>query len=359
MSLEQADIEGGMANLLGENVSSEEVVNEEVVSEEVVDETIVDEEVVSEEVVEDDFNLDFEGFNKKYGTELTEDGFEDFISNAKGYNEVSAKNTELQQKLDEQRLLIDEGFDPLKHFASEEDYITQQVKKKFPGVNQGVLSQITPSKIDEMSNWDVLVKNTLVNSPGLEGGEAGVEEMLKAKYNIDEDTPMEEWTQLQRNSVAMDAIPAKASLKSMYDDIKVPDKIDFEAIRANRIETWKEPLRATVEGINELKVTEDFTFEVTPDMKQGLQDQVMNEALRNYGDLSEESLRKVAGSVRDRLIISNIDKIAKGLEAAAMEKAKAEFRKKVHNDTSLNNDVRSERGELSDEEAGMNYLTGQ
>ena len=361
--LSEEDIEGGMANLLsdGDNDRVEEIdAVDEVVedSEEVAEEVIVSEDVSTEESeVVTEFNLDYESFNKKFGTELNAESFEEFINKGKSYGELEGKVSQYETDLASKDDLLSKQFDPLEYFASEEDYLSQQVKKKFPDKDPNVLVKITPSKVEAMSGWDALKNELLVNTPNLEGGEAGADEMLRIKYGIEEDLPMEDWTRAQRNMVAQDSLKAKDSLKELNNDIKVPERVDYKSLQAQNKESWNQPLTDTINGIDEIKLTEDFSFKLTPEMKQGLHEEFINEIASSNKRLSEDTLSEVAGELRSRMLERHLDKVISAVDARAEERVKAEYRKKVHNEQPLNTDTRPD-GELSDDDHVRNYLLG-
>lgn len=360
--LSEEDIEGGMANLLsdGDDDRTEEVeAVEDVVEETEGEEVIASEDVSTEEAIEEvtEFNLDYESFNKKFGTELNAESFEEFINKGKSYGELEGKVSQYETDLASKDDLLSKQFDPLEYFASEEDYLSQQVKKKFPDKDPNVLVKITPSKVEAMSGWDALKNELLVNTPNLEGGEAGADEMLRMKYGIEEDLPMEDWTRAQRNMVTQDSLKAKDSLKGLYNDIKIPEKVDYKSLQAQNKESWNQPLNDTINGIEELKLTEDFSFKLTPEMKQGMHEEFLNEIASSNKRLSEDTLSEIAGELRSRMLERHLDKVISAVDARAEERVKAEYRKKVHNEQPLNTETRPD-GELSDGDHVRNYLLG-
>ncbi len=365
MEMNESARAAAVASLAGEpspTIETQPQVEDQVQeSENVVQDSVVEvdsaAEVVEQQVEPTAFELDYDSFNKRFGTEVSAESFDEFVNHAKGYSDLEAKIEEYDNKIASQEDLLKKQFDPMEYFSSEDDFLNQQIKKKFPDKDPSILSNISPSKIDEMDGLDALKTQLLLDNPNLEGGEVGAEELIKYKYGIDEETPYDEWTSVQKNQILIDSKSAKESLKSMYNDIKIPEKPDFTQFREKLKESWSEPLQATVDGINELKLTDDFTFKLDSNMKQGLHEELMDLAVNSNTSLSEEALRNFAGEMRSKVLQENIDKILSSYANQKVEEAKAKFRAEVHNDTSLHNESRPE-GSLSPSEAAMAYLLG-
>lgn len=281
-----------------------------------------------------------EAFNKKFGTKFDkEDLVFDVLSKGTKYTDLELKHQQAEKRITEISESAKKSLNPRAFFSSDDAYMREQLLLKNKDKQDSVkyLSEISPGKIDQMADYDALKLSLLIDNPELDGGEAGAVELLNDKYNFDGD--FETADRATKNRILLDAKAARKSLKSMFDGIEIPDVQDWESkVQASR-DGWSVPAKELVDGISELKLSEEYSFVVDPSSKDGIMEDVLEDLVRNQVDFTPEALQEAAGVVRGKLFIRNMDKIIKHLETVIDEKAKERYRKEIHNDKPLNPDV--------------------
>lgn len=279
-----------------------------------------------------------EVFNQTFGTTFDKDDvLKDVISKGMKFSEVEKQIADLKAKNDELLAVANKSINPRSYFSSDDAYLREQLilKNKDNAELVKHLTDLTPTKIQSLTDADALKYSIILDTPNLDGGIAGAEELLQEKYGYIDDP--ESMTRVQKNQLMLDAKQARARLNSLYEGITIPDATSWEGATQRVRDSWSKPAQDLVDGINELQLSDGLNFVVDPSSKEGILEEVLAELSRNRVDLNEEALRNVAGIVRTRLVERNLDKIISHVSTTAAEKAKAELRAQVHNDTSLNN----------------------
>lgn len=285
-----------------------------------------------------EFRLD--AFNKRFGTQFDkEDAVLDILSKGGKYHEVETAKEQAEREKLELKETLKKTINPRSFFSSDDAYMREQLllSGKVSEGAIGYLSSLSPSRIDSMKDYEALKYALLINNPELDGGEAGAEELLNDKYNFDGD--FEAADRSTKNRILLDAKDARKSLRSMYDGIKIPDVQDWESKVQSHVDSWSNPAKELVNGISELKLSEEYSFVVDPSSKDGLVEEVLDDLVKNQVELTPEALQKAAGDVRTKLMERNMDKIIKHLETVITEKEKEKLRKEIHNDKPLNTDA--------------------
>jgi hypothetical protein len=83
-----------------------------------------------------------------------------------------------------------------------------------------------------------------------------------------------------------------------------------------------------VKGIDKLSLAEGVDFVVTEEMRKGLEDEVLEELISAGVKPSEETGKKVAATVRTKLLERNLDKIIEYVDSVKEEKYKEIYREK-------------------------------
>lgn len=256
------------------------------------------------------------------------------------YDELQTSSDELKQKLAEYQKIA-EGVDPLKYFANEDEYIRQQFlmnnKDKLSPESIDLLSGLSPAKVKKMSDLDA-VKTSLMVDKGLSENQANL--FMRDKYGVEDFN--EELDDAAVAKIKVDAHDAKKNLSDLYNGINIPEKVDWETARTQLKQSWKKPLSETLKSLDKIELSEDISFVVEDDMKKGIEEAVMSELVLNGIKPSEEALGAIIGSVKDKILLNNMDTVMKSVESDLREKIKSELRTEVHNDKPVNNDNRGE-----------------
>jgi hypothetical protein len=170
----------------------------------------------------------FEEMNKRFGAQFKS------TDEVKSIFELPKKVVEYENKLKESESLaksvedykkrieeLEGSQDPLKYFASPESYIAEQLRIKYPKNNPLLLQEIATSNVDAMKDFDVLVKEKqlFVNNPPRE---QAIRAIILKKYGIDTDTNPEEWDELAKAEMQIDAAYAREKINNLKGAIELP-----------------------------------------------------------------------------------------------------------------------------------------
>lgn len=295
---------------------------------------------------EPDFSFDsFKEYAKTaYEKEFeSEDDLKATFEKAAKSDELSSQVEELNQKVSELTNIASKGVSGRDWFVNDDEFIRQQFlknnKDKFSESALSVLTSLSPEKVKSLEPVDAIKYQMLIDNPDLERSE--VEELISEEYGIDGD--VDELGGAAKAKLKVNANTAKKELSKLYDGIELPESVDWEAQRTQLKESWNEPLKQVVEGIDKIQLTEDLSFDITPEMKEGMYDSFLSEVLAGQVKPSEETAGQIAGRIRGEILEHNLDKVIDVISKDIREKEKEALRKEVHNDTDVNNDTRPER----------------
>lgn len=271
----------------------------------------------------------------------SEDDIKTYFEKAKRVDELDEQVKSSQEQLAQLKALASKGLNGIDWFANEDEFVRQQMIKK----NQGelsetalkVLSDLSPKRIEALDPVKAIEANMLLNNPDLSKDE--VTALINAEYEGLEDGLDSMYT-AARAKLKVNANASKKALGQLFEGIEIPTAVDFEAQLAARKEAWESPVKTITEGIDKLQLTEDFAFDVKPEMKAGLESELLSYALTSGADIGEESGKQIAGMARSLLLERNIDKIMKAYGDDIREQEREAIRQKVHNDKPLNSDKR-------------------
>lgn len=282
-----------------------------------------------------EFQLD--AFNKKFGTQYDkEELILEVLSKGTKFQEIASAKEQAEKKIAELTEVARKNVNPRSFFSSDDAYMREQLLLKNKGNEEQVryLSNLSPSRIGKMDDYEALKLSLLIDNPELDGGEAGAVELLNEKYNFDGD--LETADRATKNRILLDAKAARKSLSSLFDGIEIPDVVDWETKVQSHKDSWSVPAKELVNGISELKLSEDIAFTVDQSLKEGVFEEVLEELSRNQTSLTPEALQDAAGRVREILLLRNLDKVLKHIETTVEERSKAKFRQEMHNDKPIN-----------------------
>lgn len=295
-----------------------------------------------------ELTFDLGSFNKKFSKEFaSEDDILGTIEKATKYSELESKLAEITEKYAEMEEIAKKGTDPMKWFANSDEYIRQQflLKKgsEFTPDAMNVLTKLTPSSIDKMNAWDALKTSMLIDGE-FEGGEEAAKELLMDKYNVDGDN-WDEFDTKTRNLIKLDAKQAKASLKSVFDGIELPREVNFEQSKQQLKDVWQSPLTEIVKGVDKIKIADGIDFAVSDDMKSGILEEAMNEIISNRVSPSKDSGAELASTIREKILIRNLDKVLAHHRSVVESEVKAQYRAKIENNEPVNNGSKDAQSE--------------
>jgi hypothetical protein len=286
-------------------------------------------------------------FNQRFSTDFKdEDSIRNVLSSVERVSELEAQLKELDS-LKEENLLLKESLDPLKYFDTEDDFKVALFKKQFPDKDASVAHKILTKDLSQMSDRDVIAHSILLDNPDLKGGLQGAIEMVNDKYGIDEDGDLDALTE---NKIKVDARSARSSINTIKSQIQLPDKIDVNALAAQKKELmeqkqaklkegWSAIGKEVVSTLPDLVITDTidgkevpvFKYSMTRDFPQEVMNGLVETMVNNGVDLSKDAASAMIEVAKEKYISQNFSKIAKAIREDALAKAEEERLIKQHN----------------------------
>jgi hypothetical protein len=286
-----------------------------------------------------------ENLNKRFGTQFKADdevkGIFDLPKRVNEY-ESKLKDAEVQKKsIEDYKKRIEElegDQDPLKYFSSPDTYIAEQLRIKYPKSNPVLLQEIATSNVDTMNDFDVLVKEKqlfVVNPPK----ESSIRAIILKKYGIDAETNPEEWDELAKAEMQIDAASARDKINTLKSAIELPKVMTREERQKAEQEAQLKreqaatPLKQTFSKFDKFSHADiqGFDFDVPDEFKNKLPD--MAEAmLINAGMEPTEDNLKSMYELRDALFVHQyLPKLREIWIKEGETKAKADLDAQLHN----------------------------
>ena len=168
--------------------------------------------------------------------------------------ELLRESQEKEKQLKELMARVDElenEIDPLAHFASPEEYVRQQLLKKYPEFDPSVLSKVVRSKdLDKEDPVKILTLQRLMKDGDIYRNEKEVIESIQDDFEYDPDISLDEQETKVRNKILRAAKEARNEFKALQQEVTLPSK---EAVVAER-KKQREELAAKWEPV----IAEDF-----------------------------------------------------------------------------------------------------
>ena len=302
--------------------------------------------------------LNYEFFNKTFKTDFkTEDDIRKII-------ELSSKTKTLEDQLkDFETLKADveeykKGIDPLAYFASEDDYRIQQFKKSNPDKDASVAYKLFASDVTKLTDLEVLTQFEMLD--GVIRDEAEAQSLLADKYAIDLESDPKEWTVLARAQLKRDANRARAEIKTMKEEIKLPTRVDVEGQRKQAQEAqaqkaellkkgWNDIVPSMITELKEVEINDYdkdgkpepvFKYAIADEAKPRLQAQIMEHLLASGKEINADNVKEAGAIVQSWYVLQNIGKMIKAVKseiAAEIDRKKDE---ETHNPIPLKTEVK-------------------
>jgi hypothetical protein len=252
---------------------------------------------------------------------------DEYNTKVKGYEESEKK---YQQQLAE----LQSSLNPLTYFSSQESYVAEQLRKQHPDKSPYILQEVVTSDNKKMDDLDVLVKNQMLETPNLIGGENGAKEYILEKYGIDPNTPKEEWSMATRNKILIEANAARRTWDELKGQVKLPEIATPEQKEASLAKQREEkikaltPLKETFSKFDkysiEIEPGKVLDFNVPDEYKQSLPDMFETYFVDAGLEADKDSLAQIEVLKEALLLHSNIKQIYKLIEGDVETRMKAE-----------------------------------
>lgn len=314
----------------------------------------------------------FEELNKRFGSQFKgDDEFKALLDLPKKVMDYEAKLREhesLAKTIEDYKKKNDElegNQDPLKYFSSPESYVAEQLRIKYPKNNPYVLQEIAMTNVDNMNDLDVLVKEKMMSTPGLK--ESNVRAIILKKYGIDASTPSEEWDELIRDEMKIDAATAREKINTVKSAIELPrimtreQRQQAEAQAKAEREKLLTPMKETFTKFDKFshKGIPGFEADVTGEYKSKLQD-IFQGYFGDSGLQPTPENLEAALEFRDALFV--YEHLPK-LREIWLKEGKTESQKKIdeelHNDTPPNTATRTDQQDVKTTRGIVDFVRDQ
>jgi len=299
-----------------------------------------------------------ESLNKEFGTTYkTKD-------EVKGIFDLPKKVTEYETKLKESEGLtksvqdykkkieeLEGNQDPLKYFSSPETYVAEQLRIKYPKSNPVLLQEIATSDVNNMSDFDVLVKEKQLfvqNAPK----EGVIRSIVLKKYGIDSSVPPEEWDELAKGEMQLDAATAREKINNLKGVIEMPkvltreQRIAMESEAITKKEQAIAPLKTSFSKFDKFSY-EGFEFDVPDEYKSKLPDMFQSMFINAGMEPTEENLA-TAVELREALFLKQyFPKIKEVIAKEAETRLQAKIDAELHNTQPPNTATASDQGNVN------------
>ena len=283
--------------------------------------------------------------NKHFKTEYkSPDEFGKILERSKKVDEYEPKLSEYEKSVksyQQQIADLQSSLNPLTYFSSQEAYVAEQLRKQHPDLNPLILQEVVTTDNKRMDDLAVLIKQTMLETPNIIGGEKGAEEYILEKYGIDSTVPKEEWSMSARNKILIEANATRKKWDELKSQVKLPEVATPEQREALKTQAVEEKKKLLAPQRDALTKFDKFTVEIedgktldyiVPDEEKEIQSDMFDAYFINGGaDVTPEALEEFKELREGLMLRRNIKQIYKVIEGDV------EAREKAKRDELLNN----------------------
>jgi hypothetical protein len=315
--------------------------------------------------------FDIEFFNKQFSTEFTdEDGVKEALKSIQEIEGLKKQVGTIASKDEELEVLRTEA-DPMKYFASEDDYRVAQFKRTFPDKDPAMVAKLFSTDLSQANDFDVLTWMAMLDNPDLIGGESGARELVADVYGVDDISDLSGMDSLTKNKLKVNAKKEMDRVKDMKADIKLPEKRDYETIKEERQAAqlekteklnsdWKTIAAAVVKEYPDFVInntdkdgneTEAFRYKVGGDMTEDNVKPIVEGFIKAGIPVDEKSAQALGVALQKDFLYRNRDKILLQAIKDASAKQEEQTLEEEHNPGKPNENERNTGGKpnLSDQ----------
>jgi hypothetical protein len=292
--------------------------------------------------------FDINAINKELSTDFKDkDSLLKALNSSEGVEELKGVKEELE-KLKEENLVLKENFDPMKFFASEDDYKAAQFKKQFPDKDPSVAYKLISTDLTKMEDRDVIAHNLLMDNPDLEGGLKGAYEIIDEKYGIEAG---EEIDSLTKNKMKVDARSARQNIDTVKSEIKLPEQFDASKLTSQQKELQEQKTAKLKEGwgavaneisntLPDIVVTEQdsdgkdvevFRYSIKNEVSSEEINKIVDTLAQSGVEVGKEAASMIQASMRQKYLDEHISDIISASRKDTLAKAEEDRLKKQHN----------------------------
>lgn len=296
--------------------------------------------------------FDINNFNSFFETPFKgESEIRDVISNASKYQDIQQRNVELEaakKSLEEKNKELQAGADPLSYFSSEDAYIAEQIKKRLPEVDPGVMAKLLSQDRSNMADFDLLAYDWLRKYPNTKGGLDGARKVVAKKYGVELDDPAEEWDDVAQNMMMADARDVGREIDRLKGEIPLPRALTPEEREAQRVEavnkmraSWA-PYTNDIAGFDKLTVPGDdgsvmLEMEIPQAFRESLPEYINGIIEKTGLEPTPESLKEVIDYRNRTFVYEYLPKILEVYGSNIRSEIEKKYNIELNNQTPPNN----------------------
>ena len=228
-------------------------------------------------------SFDINTFNTFFGTSLKEESeLKDVLKRATEHGDIAKKYEETERSrkaLEEKAKALEASQDVMKYFSSPDAYIAEQIRMQRPDLDPGVVTKLLRHDKEKLADLDLLAHEMLMQNPRTIGGLEGARRAIAKKYDVDLQSPENEWDEVSRNIMMMDAGAAEQRVAKLKSEIKLPEVKSPEARAAEQAEAVQKvksqwaPYVNDIAGFDKLVVpADDGTTMLEMEVPKGFRD---------------------------------------------------------------------------------------
>ncbi len=313
-----------------------------------------------------------EEVNREFKSEFkSPDDFKAILERAKKVDEYEQKVKGFEETENKYKKINDDlqrSLNPLEYFSSQESYVAEQLRRQYPDKSPLILQEVVTADSKKMSDLDVLIKNQMLETPDLIGGENGARDYILDKYGIDPETPKEEWSVTLQNKIRIEANQKRKEWDELKSKVQLPKVMTAEekALEADRLKAEKlkqvQPIKDSFTKFDKFteKIDEDviFDFNVPDEFKQTATEMVDAFFINAGVEVNEENVKIVNDLATAMLLKNHFKQIYKTIEGNVETKMKAE-RDKLLNNTTPGNTRTATEEENENQKFSKDYGLGK
>ena len=303
-------------------------------------ETVVEaaaEESAPETVVTATEGFDKYGFlNETFSTDFKTD--DDINAWKSTITEKTSKFDELQKQYEQAQTEL-KAVNPRKFFASDDDFIVNQLKIKYPDLNPNVISKALTTDLAKLDPIQAITYKELLNDPKGEvyENEKQAYDHVCRKLGYDPEVSFDEQEEGVKVAIRAEAKAARAEFTKLKSEVEIPEIIDLTAKKAEQESQAKasydkfkplveRDLQSVSAGLDKIDITVKakdgknqvlFSYDLGDFKNSKLVKDTVNEVLeftaRNAREWTPEIAKKateaIVADLRNQYIAANIGQI--------------------------------------------------
>jgi len=310
---------------------------------------------------EPEVTFDDEQLNKFFETEgKTSEDIKSIFTLGGKYSDIEKELNEVRVELEsskEREAELRKGLDPMSYFTSEQNYIAEQLRKKYPDMDPLSIQKAVTTDLTKMDDLDVLALKDVIETPGYSGGEAMAKKILADDFGVDLSEPSEQWDELARAKIERAAIKARKELSQFKTEVEIPsvrNEEDLKAERAQKLEDlktkWRPAISQLSTGFDKITVPGEepgqvrYEFVVPQSFRDGLPQYFEDIITNGELDPGDEVVADLIVERNKEFIYQNLGKILEAFEKDIRSGVQKQTDQNLNNNEPPNTSTKPDEG---------------